>query len=119
MQDTMDDDPVQFIHFWHIELRSIFTHAVNANENIASDDPFFFAMIKSDNIGKRIVVEILLVNSQQISVAAQNNADFPRSKAFGSSRFFDPPPDGCFLFGAEIRILGEKMNVTHVDFSQR
>ena len=78
----MDDDTVQFIPLGYSELPRILRYAVNADENIPLNGISPSAIIKRNDIRIGIVVEVLLIDRQQVGIAAEDHTDFTRQEAF-------------------------------------
>jgi hypothetical protein len=64
----MYNHPVEFLGFGNREFSSVLFYPFNGDKNIAHNDAFFFRIIKSDDIGIGIMIQVLLVYLQQVFV---------------------------------------------------
>src|SRR5690606_20261097 len=90
VEDAVDDDAMQFIPFGHIEFQRILPHPVNADENIARDNIILLTAIKRNDIRIGIMLEVLLIDFQEISVATEDDTDFANLEVLGPNRRFYP-----------------------------
>src|SRR5690606_39721975 len=94
MQDAVYDHTVQLVALRHPEFQCIFLYPVDTDEDIAVDDVIPFTTIKRNDIGIRVVLQVLPVDFQKISIAPKDEADISGLKTYGGACCFYPPLPG-------------------------
>ena len=97
MQDTVDHDPVQLFFKTDFKFLSIFRYAVNANKNVAADG-LILRIIKGNDIGKGIMVQVPDIDLKQFVIRTKNIIDGTEAVFFFFGNDFDPLLKLCFIF---------------------
>lgn len=113
MQNAMDDDPVQLVSVGYTEGRGIIAHPVYADKHIAAQHMVLLCVIKCDDIGERLMIEVLFVDRQQVRVGAEHKINVAGGAAFRFGGRFHPLPDFSFLLGFEVGILVKEVYFSH------
>ena len=72
MKGAVYNNPVQFLRLGNIKLYSILFYALNGDENVTYNDLIFLRIIKGDDIGISVMIEVLLVYLQQVFIRTKN-----------------------------------------------
>ncbi len=70
----MKDNPVQFIAEGRVELLGIVPHPVNTDVDLTNNWCWVAGQVKGDNIGKIVVLQVLLIDFQQVLIGTKDEA---------------------------------------------
>ncbi len=98
----MRQDPPELRVGRNIQLSGIVGNAVDTDKQISVDFALFLRIIKRNDIGIIIVVEVLAVNIEQVLIRAKNIVQFTQVIAFLLCLLFQPLTGGL-LFWAGYR----------------
>lgn len=108
----MDDDPVQLLFKDFAQQTRIFPYAGNTDVDISFNKPGF-TQAESDNVRKRVVFEVLLVDGKQVLVAAKNIVQIPEGAILSFNDLFDPGSGFTRIGKSKSRFLVEVVNAGH------
>src|SRR5690606_22557337 len=90
--------------------------AFDADENVAADNVRLLGIVKGDNIGQRMVVEILFIYGKQVGIGAKNETEFAGGTTFRLGGCLNPLPNFSFLLWFKVSVLAEEMYLSHAPF---
>ena len=89
MKKPMDDDPVEFVRKFCPVLDGIFSDTVDTYKEVTGQF-IAFAIIKGDDIGKIIMLQVLLIDIKYIIVGTENNRNLSYTTDFAFSYKTEP-----------------------------
>lgn len=113
VKDAMDDNPMELIPLADAIRFRVLNYAFDADKNITADDVGLLGIVERDDIGERMVVEVLLVYGQQVGIGAKYETELARGTTLRFSDCLNPFPNFSLLFRFEISILVKEMYFSH------
>lgn len=89
MKKPMDDDPVEFILKFSPELDCILPYGIDAYEKVTGKT-VALAIVESDDVGKVVVLEELLVDVEDIVIGTEDYGNVPYSEYLAFGRKLKP-----------------------------
>lgn len=106
----MNHHSVEFISFIYIKFSRIFADPFQTDKNVSEDVLILFAIVKSYYISISIVIQILLIDIKEISIAAENKIYKPEPMLFGKNGIPDPVSDQALLFYVKGDVFSKEIN---------
>ena len=117
VQNAVDDDAVQFFVIGFAEGFGVGAHGVEADKEVAAHD-VVCAIVKRDDVGVVVVVEILAVHFQYLFVIAKDIGHFAHFFAITCSYGFNPGRVGAAFDSRHFHVDGLIRNHANVSKSE-
>lgn len=104
VEDAMDDDAVEFVVVGFSEEFGIGAHGVEADHDVSIDDVFFI-VVESDDIGIKVVTEVLVVDLEYLLVVNKHISHLAHTTSVAGSYGPDPGIGGALLYGGHAHAL--------------
>ncbi len=105
----MDDHTMKLFIEWHVQSPGVFADSRNTYINFPIDSPVVFwripRQVKSDDVGKCIVGQIVLINLQEIAVGAKNIGERTYTPAFRARNFPNPRGRRRWVGKSKLRLV--------------
>ena len=115
----MNDDTMQLMFEWHFKFLCILPYPIDTNHNIARDEVGCH-MVKSDDVGISVMVEVLPIDPKKVLIVAKEIRDVSHPLLATLDNFGDPFFNFFCLLELEIYILDSKTNshflTQHTDY---
>src|SRR5690606_36339641 len=90
MEDSMNDDSMQFFVEADAELLGVVPDAVDTNIDVAHKESLPAPAVKGEDIRVVIVLEVATVKIKQVVVRTENKVDFPQVDFFSAGYGLKP-----------------------------